>query len=100
MDTYTPQEIALLRAFKHIVNEFTYDEYADKMKSQHQRRIDQKTWWALLLATWGYSHPEKLYDFDWEAWGDSACADEMVSEMSEEEKRLCREDPLKFFGVD
>jgi len=38
--------------------------------------------------------------FDWEAWGDSACADEMVSEMSEEEKRLCREDPLKYFGID
>jgi len=38
--------------------------------------------------------------FDWEAWGDSACADEMVSEMSEEEKRLCKEDPLKYFGVD
>ena len=60
MDEYTPYDIALLRAFKHIINGFTYDEYADKMRSQHQRRIGHPTWWALLLAVCGYSHTEGI----------------------------------------
>lgn len=37
--------------------------------------------------------------FDWESWGAPSFVEELVSEMSEEEKRLCREDPLKFFGI-
>ena len=38
-------------------------------------------------------------DFDWESWGAPSFVEEMVSDMSEEEKRLCKEDPLKFFGI-
>ena len=57
-DEYSSSEIALLRAFKHIINGYSYDEFIDKMRTQHQRRIGFPTWWALLLAFNGYSDVE------------------------------------------